>query len=116
MTADAHVLYRRIFLERRPSADVSWGGHRIGYIFYTEGKSILYYDVAIDVLVERHSQRSGTLTLEREPIMCQNMVYLPIPSGFESFFVPTHKPIRLTVHHQILGVESSPILEKKLSP
>ena len=80
----------------------------MGYIFYAEGTSILYYDVAFDEVVNGSAERSGTVAVDRDAIVCKNKVFLPIPSGFERFFVPGDKPIRLTVLHQILGVSASP--------
>lgn len=107
LTPDAHVLYRRIFVERNPSTDFSWGGHRAGYLFYSHGTSVVYYDLQFEELVGPHegAERSGTVTLEHRPIVFQNSVFLPIPGDFERHFVPIDKTVTFTVHHQILGVE-----------
>ena len=60
LTKDAHILYRRIFLERKPSTDFSWGGHRAGYLFYSQGSAVVYYDIQFEELIGR-----GTITREQ---------------------------------------------------
>ena len=104
LTGDAHILYRRVFLERRPSTDFSWGGHRAGYLFYSHGESVVYYDIQFqDLLMDGGHERTGTYTLEHTPLVLKNMVFLPIPQRFEQYFVPTDRTLRFTVEHQILG-------------
>jgi molecular chaperone HtpG len=106
LTADAHVLYRRVFLERKPATDFSWGGHRAGYLFYSQGSAVVYYDIQFEELIgesEAH-ERTGMFTLEHEPIVIKNQVYLPIPRRFEREMVPSDSTIKFTVRHQILGV------------
>jgi molecular chaperone HtpG len=67
LTKDAHLFYRRIFLERSPSADLSWGGYRAGYLFYTEGTAVVYYDIQFENLLQLPGkERSGTVTLDLE--------------------------------------------------
>ncbi|WP_029131785.1 ATP-binding protein [Sedimenticola selenatireducens] len=106
LTRDAHVLYRRVFLERNPTTDFSWGGHRAGYLFYSAGSAVVYYDIQFEeVLGERAGHcRSGTKTLETKPLVLRNNVFLPIPMEFEPHMVPTDTTLKFTVRHQILGV------------
>ncbi len=109
LTKDAHVLYRRIFLERKPLTDFSWGGHRAGYLFYSEGSAVVYYDIQFEDLIgqgENHD-RTGMFTMEQAPLVLKNQVFLPIPAEFESQMVPTDKTLRFIVRHQILGVTKS---------
>lgn len=106
LTRDAHVLYRRIFLERKPSTDFSWGGHRAGYLFYSHGSAVVYYDIQFEDLIgeaESH-HRTGMFTMEQSPIVLKNQVFLPIPKEFEHKMVPTDKTLKFTVRHQIQGV------------
>ncbi|GAB5444328.1 MAG: hypothetical protein Fues2KO_46770 [Fuerstiella sp.] len=106
LTRDAHVLYRRIFVERNPSTDFSWGGHRAGYLFYSLGSAVVYYDIQFDELlgVRENHNRTGTMTLGCSPLVLKNNVFLPIPSEFEDHMVPTDRTLKFTVRHQILGV------------
>jgi hypothetical protein len=106
LTADAHVLYRRLFLERKPSADFSWGGHRAGYLFYSHGSAVVYYDIQFEELIGEsdNHQRTGMFTMEHEPIVLKNQVFLPIPKEFEREMVPTDRTLKFTIRHQILGV------------
>jgi len=109
LTKDAHVLYRRIFLERKPSTDFSWGGHRAGYLFYSHGSAVVYYDIQFEDLVretENH-ERTGMFTIDQTPIVLKNSVFLPIPKMFEPQLVPTDKILRFTIRHQILGVSKT---------
>jgi molecular chaperone HtpG len=106
LTQDAHVLYRRIFLERKPSTDFSWGGHRAGYLFYSEGSAVVYYDIQFEDLIgetDTH-ERTGKFTIEQAPIVLKNQVFLPIPKEFEQYLVPTDKTLKFIIKHQILGV------------
>ena len=104
LTNDSHILYRRVFMERRPSTDFSWGGHRAGYLFYSHGESVVYYDIQFEHLVGDGGQdRAGTRTLEHTPLVLKNMVFLPVPRAFERHFIPTDRPLRFTVQHQIMG-------------
>jgi molecular chaperone HtpG len=108
LTADAHVLYRRVFLERKPATDFSWGGHRAGYLFYSQGSAVVYYDIQFEELIgesEQH-ERTGMFTVQHEPIVVKNQVFLPIPQSFEQEMVPTDRAIKFTIRHQILGVGS----------
>jgi molecular chaperone HtpG len=109
LTSDAHVLYRRIFLERKPSTDFSWGGHRAGYLFYSYGSAVVYYDIQFeDVIGETAThERTGMFTMEHTPIVLKNQVFLPIPEAFEPQMVPTDKTLKFTVRHQILGVDKT---------
>ena len=108
LTKDAHILYRRVFLERRPSTDFSWGGHRAGYLFYSGGEAVVYYDVQFrDLLGEDGHNRTGSRTLAHTPLVLKNNVFLPIPREFERHFVPTNNTLRFTIHHQILGIGST---------
>lgn len=106
LTRDAHVLYRRIFLERNPSTDFSWGGYRAGYLFYSEGMSVVYYDIQFEGLValDDGKPRSGTLSLGHRPLVSRDMVYLPVPASFERMMVPTETTLRFTIQHQIMGI------------
>jgi molecular chaperone HtpG len=106
LTADAHVLYRRLFLERKPSTDFSWGGHRAGYLFYSQGSAVVYYDIQFEELIGEsdNHQRTGMFTMEHEPIVLKNQVFLPIPKEFEREMVPTDRTLKFTIRHQILGV------------
>ncbi|MGJ4907255.1 ATP-binding protein [Bradyrhizobium sp. HKCCYLS2033] len=106
LTNDAHILYRRIFLERKPSADFSWGGYRGGYLFYSEGSAVVYYDLQFERLVEENEdrERSGKITLQQAPLVLKNQVFLPIPEMMESELVPVQHALKFTVRHQILGV------------
>lgn len=107
LTKDAHVLYRRIFLERSPSTDFSWGGYRAGYLFYSEGMSVVYYDIQFEKLIDTEDEglpRSGTLLLLHRPLVSKNMVYLPVPDGFQRFMVPGDQTLRFTIQHQIMGI------------
>jgi molecular chaperone HtpG len=107
LTADAHVLYRRVFLERKPSTDFSWGGHRAGYLFYSLGSAVVYYDIQFEELIgesETH-ERTGMFTMQHEPIVIKNQVFLPIPENFEREMVPIDRTIKFTIRHQILGVD-----------
>lgn len=107
LSSDAHILYRRVFLERRPSTDYSWGGHRAGYLFYSHGNAVVYYDIQFDNLVgESGHERAGMHTLEHTPLVLKNKVFIPIPREFEQHFVPIDRTLRFTVRHQILGVGS----------
>jgi hypothetical protein len=108
LAADAHVLYRRVFLERKPSTDFSWGGHRAGYLFYSQGSAVVYYDIQFEELIgesEQH-ERTGMFTMHHQPIVVKNQVFLPIPQSFEREMVPTDRTIKFTIRHQILGVGS----------
>jgi hypothetical protein len=108
LTADAHVLYRRVFLERKPATDFSWGGHRAGYLFYSQGSAVVYYDIQFDELIgesEKH-ERTGKFTMAHEPLVLKNQVFLPIPEEFEREMVPIDRTIKFTIRHQILGVGS----------
>ncbi len=108
LTRDAHILYRRVFLERRPSTDFSWGGHRAGYLFYSHGQAVVYYDIQFENLLgEAGHNRTGTRTLVHTPLVLKNNIFLPIPEEFERHFVPTDKTLRFTVRHQILGIDSA---------
>jgi hypothetical protein len=105
LTKDAHLLYRRIFLERKPSTDFSWGGHRAGYLFYSHGSAVVYYDIQFENLIgqtEKHG-RTGMFTMDHAPIVMKNQVFLPIPEGFEREMVPTDKMLKFIVRHKILG-------------
>lgn len=106
LTSDAHILYRRIFLERKPSADFSWGGYRGGYLFYSEGSAVVYYDLQFERLVEENEkrERTGTITLQQAPLVLRNQVFLPIPEEMETELVPVQHALKFTVRHQILGV------------
>lgn len=109
LTTDAHVLYRRIFLERKPLTDFSWGGHRAGYLFYSFGSAVVYYDIQFEDLigdVENHG-RTGMFSLEQAPMVLKNQVFLPIPKEFERKLVPTDRTLKFTVRHQILGVDKT---------
>lgn len=111
LTPDAHVLYRRV-LDRRPSADFMWGGYRAGFVFYHEGQGVLYYDIELPELVVpagemMSSERGGTLRLDRQPLLAQNMVFIPIPESFEKYFVPQESTLRFTIRHQILGLSAA---------
>ena len=104
LTSDAHILYRRVFMERSPSTDFSWGGHRAGYLFYSHGESVVYYDIQFEHLLRVDGQeRAGTRTLEHSPLVLKNMVFLPIPQSFERYLIPTDRTLRFTVQHQIMG-------------
>src|SRR5579872_1776627 len=106
LAPDAHVLYRRVFLERKPSTDFSWGGYKAGYLFYSHGSAVVYYDIQFEELVgesEKH-ERTGALTMQHDPIVLKNQVFLPIPQKFEHEMVPIDKTIKFTIRHQILGV------------
>lgn len=110
LTPDAHLLYRRV-LQRRPSADFTWGGYRAGFVFYEEGQGVLYYDIELPELVVPQGggvtcERGGTIRLDREPILAQNMVFIPIPQLFEEYFVPQDSTLRFTIYHKILGLGS----------
>lgn len=108
LTKDAHILYRRVFLERRPSTDFSWGGHRAGYLFYSGGDAVVYYDIQFkDLLGEDGHDRTGSHTLTHTPLVLKNNVFLPIPQDFERHFVPTSRTLRFTIHHQIFGIGSA---------
>jgi molecular chaperone HtpG len=111
LTRDAHVLYRRVFVERKPSTDFSWGGHRAGYLFYSHGTAVVYYDIQFEELVGAASQheRTGKMTLEHGPLVLRNMVFLPIPNGFERYMVPSDKTLKFIVRHQILGVSQEDV-------
>jgi hypothetical protein len=106
LTRDAHVLYRRIFLERNPSTDFLWGGHRAGYLFYSEGVSVVYYDMSLSCLIKLpdDSLRSGTFQIPHRPLVLKNMVFLPIPDTFEEYLIPREETLRFTVQHQIMGL------------
>lgn len=108
LTADAHILYRRVFLERKPATDFSWGGHRAGYLFYSHGSAVIYYDIQFDELIgesEKH-ERTGMFTMQNDPLVLKNQVFLPIPEQFEREMVPLDRTIKFTIRHQILGVGS----------
>ena len=108
LTGDAHILYRRVFLERKPLTDFSWGGHKAGYLFYSHGAAVVYYDIQFEELLgESGHERAGTMTLEHAPLVVKNNVFLPIPEAFERHFVPLDKTLKFTVRHQILDVGSS---------
>jgi hypothetical protein len=110
LTKDAHVLYRRIFVERNPSTDFSWGGYRAGYLFYSEGLSVVYYDIQFENLIELDDHgypRSGTLSLAHRPLISKNMVYLPIPEGFDRLMVPDQTTLRFSIQHQIMGLSEA---------
>ncbi|MCA9474142.1 MAG: ATP-binding protein [Nitrospira sp.] len=110
LTPDAHVLYRRIFLERNPSIDFSWGGYRAGYLFFSEGMSVVYYDIKFENLIDVEDiglPRAGTLRVAYQPLISKNMVYLPVPEGFQKFMVPEEKTLRFTIEHQIMGINES---------
>ena len=108
LTRDAHILYRRVFLERNPSTDFSWGGHKAGYLFYSHGTAVVYYDIQFeDLLGESGHERVGTVTIEPAPLVLKNSVFLPIPEVFERHFVPIDRTLKFMVRHQILGVGSS---------
>lgn len=107
LTQDAHVLYRRIFLERLPSTDFSWGGHRAGYLFYCEGLSVVYYDIQFERLIEFNDlsqSRSATIAIPNHPLITKDMVYLPIPDCFGEFMVPKDKTLKFSIQHQIMGI------------
>jgi molecular chaperone HtpG len=107
LAPDAHVLYRRVFLERRPAMDFSWGGHRAGYLFYSAGSSVIYYDIQFDRLVDAAtSDRAGSLTIEGDPLVLRNNVFVPVPPNFETYLVPLQDTLKFTIRHQILGVRS----------
>lgn len=117
LTADAHVLYRRVFLERKPSTDFSWGGHRAGYLFYSHGSAVVYYDIQFEELIgesETH-ERTGMFTMEHEPIVLKNQVFVPIPEKFEREMVSIDKPLKFTIRHQILGVRGDDDWERERS-
>ncbi len=107
LTSDSHVLYRRVFVERNPSTDFSWGGHRAGYLFYSEGTSVVYYDLQFSELVDSNEgeSRSGSLGIDQRPLVVKNMVFLPVPQRFEGFIVPSSNVVRFTVQHQIMGIQ-----------
>lgn len=107
LTKDAHLLYRRVFLERRPATDFSWGGHRAGYLFYGHGSAVVYYDIQFEHLIgpSLGNDRTGKVTLVHAPLVAKNQVFLPIPQMFEREFVPTNVTLKFTIRHQILGVD-----------
>ncbi len=110
LTREAHVLYRRIFLERNPSTDFSWGGYRAGYLFFSEGMSVVYYDIQLEKLIDVDDiglPRAGTLSLAYRPLISKNMVYLPIPEGFQRLMVPGETTLRFNIEHQIMGINES---------
>src|SRR6185503_2720608 len=109
LTQDAHVLYRRIFLERKPSTDFSWGGHRAGYLFYSEGSAVVYYDIQFEDLIGESGthERTGKFTIEKAPIIMKNQIFLPIPTEFEQYLVPSDKTLKFVIKHQILGVSQT---------
>ena len=108
LTRDAHILYRRVFVERKPLTDFSWGGHKAGYLFYSRGDAVVYYDIQFeDLLGESGHERTGTVTLEHAPLIAKNNVFLAIPEAFERHLVPLDRTLKFTVRHQILGVDSS---------
>jgi molecular chaperone HtpG len=106
LTSDAHILYRRIFLVRKPSTDFSWGGYRGGYLFYSQGSAVVYYDIQFEQLIAENEnrERSGKIEVEQTPIILKNQVFLPIPRQLENEMVPSDKPLKFTIRHQILGV------------
>ena len=108
LTPEAHILYRRL-LDRRPAADFMWGGNRAGYIFYTGGTRLLYYDIELMELIEPTPSlpRAGSVQLERDVVLVRNMAFLPIPIGFERYFVPSVKTLRFTIKHQICPLDDS---------
>lgn len=107
LTSEAHVLYRRIFIERRPSTDFSWGGHKAGYLFYGHGSAVVYYDIRFEDLIgeTEHHERTGKFTVQKSPLILKNQIFLPVPEMFELRLVPTDQTLRFTVSHQILGVD-----------
>ena len=109
VTPEAHVLYRRVFTERRPSSDFSWGGYRAGYLFYSEGQSVIHYDMQFPILVDPDADRarSGTIRMEVEPLIFSNMVYLPVPDLLVPHVVPDAQSRKFNVRHQIMGVFDS---------
>lgn len=106
MTEDAAMLYRWI-IERKPSADFLWGGHRAGFVFYQEGEYILYYDLELRRVISSvdggKDRRAGRVPVNRECVLCKNKVFIPIPEGFKEYFVPQEAPVHLLIRHQILG-------------
>ncbi len=105
--ADANLLYRRIFLERSPSTDFSWGGHRAGYLFYSVGSAVIYYDIQFEELIgetELH-KRTGMLSIEKAPLVLKNQIFVPIPDCFSQEMVPAQHSLKFIVRHQILGVD-----------
>ncbi len=107
LTREAHILYRRIFIERNPTTDFSWGGHRAGYLFYSLGTAVVYYDIQFEKLIGEtdNLKRTGSFTLEYPALVFKNQVFLPIPIEFEKFLVPTKDTLKLTIRHKILGVD-----------
>ncbi|MGC2775488.1 MAG: hypothetical protein WA418_07595, partial [Bradyrhizobium sp.] len=81
-------------------------GYRGGYLFYSEGSAVVYYDLQFERLVEENEdrERSGKITLQQAPLVLKNQVFLPIPEEMETELVPVQHALRFTVRHQILGV------------
>jgi hypothetical protein len=79
-----------------------------GYLFYSQGSAVVYYDIQFEELIgewEQH-ERTGMFTMQHQPIVVKNQVFLPIPQNFEREMVPTDRTIKFTIRHQILGVGS----------
>lgn len=82
------------------------GGHRAGYLFYSLGSAVVYYDIQFEGLIgesENHD-RTGMFTMEHAPLVLKNQVFLPIPEKFQREMVPTDRTLKFTIRHQILGV------------
>ena len=106
LSSDAHSLYRDI-LERRPATRFLWGGYRATYLFFERNESVLYYDLeSQSMMVSDEGVESGSVTLEREAIFTLSNVFIPVPNGFEHYFVPDSSPLKFIVHHEILSIET----------
>jgi len=79
-----------------------------GISVLSQGSAVVYYDIQFEELIgesEQH-ERAGMFTMQHEPIVVKNQVFLPIPQNFEREMVPTDRTIKFTIRHQILGVGS----------
>ena len=86
-----------------------WGGYRASYLFFERGESVLYYDIEFSKLLsleDEEESETGSEDCDKGPLFAKNNVYLPIPTEFTEYFVPTCNPIRLVIRHEILSPET----------
>jgi molecular chaperone HtpG len=112
LTQDAYSYYKAA-IERLPRLEFVWGGYRGSYLFFERAEAVLYYDIEFSTLLrlERGNlAATGAITTMREPLFAKDNIFLPIPSEFVAYFVPTTDPIRLVVRHEMLTPETQSTL------
>lgn len=112
LALDAYSYYKEV-IERLPRLEFVWGGYRGSYLFFEREEAVLYYDIEFSTLLRPKGgdlAETGAIASMREPLFAKNNIFLPIPSEFVVYLVPTTDPIRLVVRHEMLTPETQSTL------